>query len=170
MLFNCSFCHINPPCVILGPENRHQLTPTGSRWVCSCFARSLLLLKALLQLLWAANLHRNGFSPVCDLCSVVSVQQDCFIEVHLIVRLTDCGFSGSRGAQKNGCSHLPENHNYGDGDDGRVKSWFEKVTLATEMSSLGGAFRLQEKPWGQISMDSPTWGAAPLNPFDNLHA
>ena len=38
------------------------------------------------------------------------------------------------------------------------------------MCSLGGEFRFQEKPLGQISMGSPTRGAAPLNPSDNPQA
>ena len=170
MLFNCSFCHINPPCVILGPENRFWASTHPYR-----IPVGLLVLRsvaAVAESLVAVVVSRE-LAQERLLTSVWPVQcgQQCATRLfHLIGRLTDCGFSGSRGAQKNGCSHLPENHNYGDGDDGRVKSWFEKVTLATEMSSLGGAFRLQEKPWGQISMDSPTWGAAPLNPFDNLHA
>ena len=60
----------------------------------------------------------------------------------ILLLLTDCEFSGSRGAQMNGYSHLPANH--------------QVLESAQGMCSLGGEFRFQEKPLGQISMGSPT--------------
>lgn len=66
-------------------QQTNKLTPTGSRWVCSCLARSLLLLKALLQLLCAANLHRNGFSPVCDLGNIGNVSEDFKMKLFISV-------------------------------------------------------------------------------------
>jgi hypothetical protein len=65
----------------------------------------------------------------------------------IMLLLTDCGFSGSQGAQMNGYSHLPEND----------KVLEERHSTQIQgMCSLGGEFRLQEKLLCQISMGSPT--------------